>query len=178
MNWRYTYRMRPDIVNLRQFYSSPLGRKVKRRLRRVVRDHWGEEHGLHTVGVGYAAAMLPPVTKDPSARIVALMPTIQGAIYWPVDEANHSILADEMRPPFMPSSLHRVVMLHLFEYSHAPDELLKIWWQLMAPGGRLLLIVPNRRGIWARFGATPFTTGVVELLTALIQDARLLPTNG
>lgn len=164
--------MRPNIVNLRQFYTSPLGRKVKRRLRRILRSYWEEEHGLHSVGIGYATPVLPVTSADPTARILALMPTAQGAIYWPVDEANHSVLGDELMPPFQTSSLHRVVVLHLFEYSHAPDELLSVWWQMLAPGGRLLLIVPNRRGLWARFGATPFSTGTPYTLGALKELLR------
>lgn len=161
--------MRPDIVNLRQFYSSRLGRKVKRRVRLLVRDYWPSEPTMHVVGVGYATPLLPLPTAVPNAtcRILALMPAPQGAIYWPVDAENHSVLGDELRPPFMPSSLHRVVMLHGFEHTHAPDELLRIWWQLLVPGGRLLLMVPNRRGLWARFGGTPFTSGTPHTLGSL-----------
>ncbi len=161
--------MRPDIVNLRQFYSSQLGRKVKRRLRQLIRDLWPEGEGLHVVGIGYANQLLPlpRMAHYKNARIVALMPVAQGAIYWPVDDANHSVLADEMRPPFAPNSVHRILMVHGFEYASAPDELLNIWWQLLAPGGKLILIIPNRRGLWARFGATPFATGTPYTLSAL-----------
>ncbi|MDX2095298.1 MAG: methyltransferase domain-containing protein [Alphaproteobacteria bacterium] len=176
--------MRPDIVNLRQFYSSRLGRKVKRRLRRMLREYWPGDAGLHMVGVGYASPLLPLPTASahPGTRILALMPIAQGAIYWPVDSANHSVLGDEERPPFAPSSLHRVLMLHGFEHAAAPEELLRIWWQLLAPGGRLVLMVPNRRGLWRRFGETPFATGAAytpatlrELLNAAnftVRDTR------
>ncbi len=161
--------MRPDIVNLRQFYSSRLGHKVKRRLRAILRDHWPSSEGLHIVGIGYANQLLPlpKAANATGARILSLMPVAQGAIYWPVEDANHSVLADEMRPPFAPSSLHRVLMIHAFEYASAPDELLRIWWQLLAPGGRLMLVVPHRRGLWARFGVTPFATGTPYALGTL-----------
>jgi SAM-dependent methyltransferase len=161
--------MRPDIVNLRQFYSSPLGKKVRRRLRRMVRGYWPEEKSLHVVGVGYTSDVLPRPDARADSRIVALMPTAQGAIYWPVNEENHSVLADEMRPPFTTASLHRVLMLHGFEYAAAPDELLRVWWQLLVPGGRLMMVVPNRHGLWARFGATPFATGTPYTLATLRQ---------
>jgi SAM-dependent methyltransferase len=167
---RYTYPMRPDIVNLRQFYSSPLGRKVRRRLRNLMRDYWQHGSGLASVGIGYTVPLLPlPNAADAQARVIALMPMAQGAIYWPINAENHSVLADELCPPFMPSSLHRVLMVHGFEHVSAPDELLRIWWQLMAPGGRLMLVVPNRRGLWARFGATPFATGTPYTLASIRQ---------
>lgn len=167
--------MRPNIVNLRQFYSSPLGRKVRRRLRNLMRDYWQRSHGLATVGIGYTTPLLPlPDAADEASRVIALMPMAQGAMYWPMDTENHSVLADELRPPFMPSSLHRVLMVHGFEHVSAPDELLRMWWQLLAPGGRLMLVVPNRRGLWARFGATPFATGTPHTLASikhLLNDA-------
>ena len=160
--------MRPNIVNLRQFYSSPLGRKVRRRLRNLMSDYWKRGNGLVTVGLGYTTPLLPlPDAADAQARIIALMPIAQGAIYWPIDRENHSVLADEMRPPFMPSSLHRVLVAHGFEHVSTPDEYLRIWWQLLAPGGRLMLVVPNRRGLWARFGATPFAAGTPYTLATL-----------
>jgi SAM-dependent methyltransferase len=161
--------MRPDIVNLRQFYSSPLGRKVKRRLRNLVRHYWGHPSGLHMVGVGYTTDILPlpdaPAHSD--SRIIALMPMAQGGIYWPIDGMNHSVLSDELCPPFMPTSLHRVVMLHGFEHHPSPEDLLRVWWKLLVPGGRLMLIVPNRRGLWVRLGRTPFTSGASYTTAAL-----------
>src|ERR1700754_812646 len=37
--------------------------------------------------------------------------------------------------------------------------MLREMWRVLAPEGRLLLIVPNRRGLWARFDTTPFGYG-------------------
>ncbi len=176
--------MRPDIVNLRQFYSSPLGRKVRRRLRRAVRHYWPAGAGLNMVGVGYTTELLPlpeaPAFKD--SRILALMPHTQGAIYWPVESHNHSALADEMTPPFSPATIHRVLIPQAFEHLAAPEDFLRIWWQMLAPGGRMILMVTNRRGLWARLGATPFASGTPYTLSALrallnhagftIRDAR------
>jgi SAM-dependent methyltransferase len=163
--------MQPSIVNLRQFYSLRLGRKVRRRLRRVVRDYWPHESGLHIVGVGYTTDLLPlpGAPEQLDSRILALMPVEQGAIYWPVNDANHSVLGDAMTPPFTTSSLHRVLMVHVFEHCAVPHDLLRVWWQLLVPGGRLMVIVPNRRGLWARFGATPFISGTPYSLPELRQ---------
>jgi SAM-dependent methyltransferase len=32
-------------------------------------------------------------------------------------------------------------------------------WRVLAPGGRLLAVIPNRRGLWARMDTTPFGHG-------------------
>ncbi len=159
--------MRPDIVNLRQFYSSRLGRKVKTRLCHTALAHWPAHTGDLIVGIGYTLPVLRVLERTGPAKVLALMPAAQGAIYWPVHSENRSILGDEMRPPFMQGSVSRIVMLHSLEYASAPDELLSITWQMLAPGGQLLLIVPNRKGIWSRYGQTPFTTGTPYTLAEL-----------
>jgi len=151
--------MRPSVVSLRQFYSSQLGRKIKQRLRQLVMEQWPDHANEAIVGIGYAVPMLRVLERAKPASLVALMPANQGAIYWPVHSENHSVLGDEMMPPFAVGTVHRVVMLHAFEHVARPIELLQVYWQMLVPGGRLLIIVPNRRSYWASFGSTPFARG-------------------
>ena len=158
---------RPTIVGFRQFYSSRLGRKVKQRLRGLVLGYWQDHAGQVIVGVGYAVPVLRVLEREKPSVLLALMPADQGAIYWPVHFENRSILADELVPPFAPNTLHRVVMLHAFEHVAKPLDLLKTYWQMLVPGGRILLIVPNRRGLWASFSNTPFARGTPYSLTQL-----------
>jgi len=40
-----------------------------------------------------------------------------------------------------------------------PAALLREVWRVLAAGGRLLAVVPNRRGVWARTDTTPFGHG-------------------
>lgn len=152
--------MRPTIVQLRQFYSSRLGRAVKKRLRQLVLRHWSEHRNEVIIGLGYAPPLLRVLEREGTSSIAALMPADQGAIYWPVHTDNRSILGDELAPPFAPNTLHRVVVLHALEFLPKPDELLQVYWEMLAPGGRLLLFVPNRRGLWSRLGNTPFARGI------------------
>lgn len=151
--------MRPSVVQLRQFYSSRLGRLVKKRLRQVTVDHWPNHEKETIVGIGYAPPLLRMLERHQSGTILALMPADQGAIYWPVHTDNRSLLADEMMPPFADNTLHRVLMLHAIEFADKPEEMLRVYWQMLAPGGRLLVIVPNRFGLWAHAGRSPFTRG-------------------
>ena len=50
------------------------------------------------------------------------------------------------------------------------DQLREIW-RVLAAGGRVILVVPNRAGIWARTEATPFGHGL-EMLTVEIPRAQ------
>lgn len=151
--------MRPSVLQLRQFYSSRLGRSVKKRLRQRVRALWPELGNDTVLGIGYAPPLLRVLDRQAGGAIMALMPADQGAVYWPVHTDNRSVLGDELMPPLAPNRLERVLVVHAFEFLPRPDELLRVYWEMLSPGGRVLLIVPNRRGVWARLGATPFARG-------------------
>ena len=46
-------------------------------------------------------------------------------------------------------------------------------WRVLAGGGRLLVVAPNRRGIWARLDGTPFGSGqpnTMSQLSRLLRD--------
>ena len=50
---------------------------------------------------------------------------------------------------------------------------------MLAPGGRLVIVVPNRRGVWARFEHTPFGTGRPfsrGQLTELLRETNFTPS--
>lgn len=163
--------MRADIVNLRQFYSSRLGRQVKSCLRRVVFRHWPIDSGKIILGMGYTTPIFSAIDRHQGKTplLMALMPRTQGAIYWPINAENRSVLGDVMRPPIAAGSVPRMLLMHVFEHSAQPEALLDICWELLSPGGQLLLVVPNRRGVWARFGATPFATGAPSALAEIKQ---------
>ena len=40
-----------------------------------------------------------------------------------------------------------------------PGELLHELWRVLTPGGRIIVVAPNRRGLWARMDTTPFGHG-------------------
>jgi hypothetical protein len=51
-------------------------------------------------------------------------------------------------------------------------------WRVLAGGGRLLVIAPNRRGIWARLDYTPFGLGrpyTMSQLSQLLRDEQFTP---
>ena len=42
------------------------------------------------------------------------------------------------------TSIDRVLMVHSLEFAESPRETLKELWRVLAPGGRLVIVVPNR----------------------------------
>ena len=52
-------------------------------------------------------------------------------------------------------------------------------WRVLTPGGRLLVVVPNRAGLWARMENTPFGYGRPfsrKQLSRLMRDMQFSPT--
>src|SRR6476646_6856726 len=63
------------------------------------------------------------------------------------------------RKPLADSAIDRVMLVHALEMTNDPAALLREVWRVLASGGRLLAVVPNRRGLWARMDTTPFGHG-------------------
>jgi len=55
--------------------------------------------------------------------------------------------------------LDRLVLLHALETAEELRPFLRECWRVLAPGGRLLAIVPNRSGLWALRDSIPFGHG-------------------
>jgi SAM-dependent methyltransferase len=61
--------------------------------------------------------------------------------------------------PLPDASIDRVLLVHALEVVESPSELLHEIWRILTPGGRIIMVAPNRRGLWARMDTTPFGYG-------------------
>jgi SAM-dependent methyltransferase len=150
--------MSADVVDLRDFYATRLGQEARRMIRRRIRMVWPDIGGMRVLGVGYATPYLRPFLAE-AERVGALMPASQGVLPWPPEGPNAVALADEGELPLPDFSVDRVLLVHGLEFSEQVGPLMKEIWRVMAGGGRLLVVVPNRRGIWARIDGQPFGQG-------------------
>jgi SAM-dependent methyltransferase len=169
-----------DVVDLRAFYASPLGGVARRLVAQRIRARWRRADGLVMMGLGYASPYLGSFRGE-AARLGALMPAEQGGVVWPGSGPVRSILVEEEMLPLADNSVDRVLMVHCLETSggHA-RALLRETWRVLAPEGRLLIVVPNRRGMWARRDATPFGHGQPysrAQLESLLREALFTPTD-
>jgi SAM-dependent methyltransferase len=151
--------MHLDVLDLRNFYyRTRLGRTAQRALRAQVAAIWPSRSEGTVVGFGFAVPLLRPL-MDGADRVIALMPGQQGVMPWPPGMANVSVLCDETDWPLPGGIADRMIMLHGLETSENPAAVLDEAWRVLAPGGRLLVLVPNRGGLWARRDRTPFGFG-------------------
>ena len=146
-----------DVIDLQTFYASPVGQVARRILSARLRSIWPDLRGQALAGIGYANAYLA-IFRDEAERAIALMPATQGVTIWPRTGPSASALVDPFLLPLGDASLDRVIIVHALETCGNPRELLSEVWQALKPGGRIIAIAPNRRGLWARLDTTPFTT--------------------
>jgi SAM-dependent methyltransferase len=169
--------MNSDIVDLRSFYASLLGRLAERSITMALASIWSKIPDERLVGLGYTVPWLDRFGAD-AERVLSLMPARQGAMCWPAQGPSATALVFDEELPLVDSSIDRVLLVHSLEHAENPLETLKEIWRVMAPGGRLVVVVPNRRGMWARFEHTPFGTGRPfsrTQLTSLLRDANFTP---
>lgn len=170
--------LRPDIIDLREFYAGPLGRAVRRLLRLRLREFWPNVQGMTVLGLGYATPYLR-IFEGEADRVLAAMPGPQGVVRWPRGLPGRVMLVDEDDLPLPDASVDRLLLLHAVENSENIRALLREVWRVLTPQGRLLAVVPNRRGVWAHIEATPFGQGhpyTPPQLTRLMRDALFSPT--
>ncbi len=169
--------MKNDIVDFRSFYGSTLGRLAERSIALALSSIWADLPDERLVGLGYALPWLDRFAGQ-AERALAFMPAAQGAARWPAGRPSAAALVFEEELPLVDSSVDRVLLVHALEHSENPRETLMELWRVLAPGGRLVIVVPNRRGIWARIEHTPFGTGRPfsrGQLTALLRETNFTP---
>ncbi len=169
--------MRPDVIDLGQFYSSPLGQVARRMIRRRIREIWPDSGGLRVLGLGFATPYLRPF-RDRAERVIAIMPAAQGVLPWPPDEPRLVALADETELPLPDNSIDLLLLVHGLESGEHVRALLREAWRVLVSSGRLLAVVPNRRGIWARLDHTPFGHGqpyTPPQLNRLLRETMFAP---
>jgi SAM-dependent methyltransferase len=169
--------MHTDVTDLREFYQTNLGLVARRLLAQKIRTRWPRLTGATVMGFGFATPFLGSFRGEAS-RIGALMPSGQGALVWPTADRSMSVLVEEDHWPLPDNSVDRLLCVHGLEVAERPTILLREMWRVLAPSGRILIIAPNRTGIWARTDVTPFGQGRPYSrgqLDTLLRDAMFTP---
>lgn len=169
--------MHTKAIDLKEFYDSVQGRVVQRLLRQHLRRFWPDVKGQRVVGFGYATPYLKPMMAE-AERVVAVMPAQQGAVYWPHGEKGLVTLCHEGELPIETNSVDRLLIVHGMQSHESMDDILRESWRVLTGQGSLVLIVPNRSGIWARFDNTPFGHGApysVGQIRQTLKDYMFIP---
>ena len=167
-----------DVVDLREFYHSPLGRSASGLIGRALKPRFSPKAGQTVLGLGFAHPYFE--NRLPADAIsLSFMLARQGVIHWPVAEEVRSALVDDCDLPLLESVVDHAVVVHGLELSDSPQDMLHEIWRVLAPQGRVYLVVPNRRGLWSSSDRSPFGHGQPfsrSQLTALLKEARFSVT--
>ncbi len=167
-----------DVSDLLRFYRSPLGQVAQRLIRQRIREMWPDVTGSRVLALGYGTPYLRPLLGA-AERAVAIMPAVQGVTRWPREGPSLVTLAEETALPFADNAFDRIILVHALESSEQLRPMLRETWRVLAASGRLMVIVPNRRGLWARLERTPFGHGhpySPRQLDRLLTGCMFLPT--
>jgi SAM-dependent methyltransferase len=115
-----------------------------------------------TLFVGFG---VPYANKDCDELL--LMQAQVGIFAWPDELKNRASLAYENDWPFLDQSFDEILIIHGMEYAQHAGNMLAEAYRCLRAEGRLIVIVPNRRGVWVRSDKTPFGFGEPYTLTQL-----------
>ncbi len=166
-----------DVVDLRNFYGQALGVVARRFIGRGIRSRWADTRAQRVLGIGYPTPYLG-LFREEAERCLAFMPAAQGVVKWPTARPALAALVEEIELPLTDAAVDRVLLMHALEMADDPIALLREVWRVLAPNGRLLAVVPNRRGLWARTDTTPFGHGRPysrTQITHLLREAWFTP---
>ena len=167
-----------DVVDLREFYETRRGQVARHMMRRAIRSVWPDVKGQSLLGLGFATPYLRQFTGE-AERVLAFMPASQGVLHWPPEGPGVVALVEETELPLPDYSVDRVLLVHGLENSESLRALLREIWRVLTGDGRLLTVVPNRRGIWARSDRTPLGWGhpySAAQLSRVLRDNMFTPT--
>jgi SAM-dependent methyltransferase len=150
--------MHDGLATLDAFYASPRGEAASAQIRAVLCRLWPSLHGLSLLGLGYAEPYLS-LWLDQAARVAAMATPDQGARAWPPARRSVVSMGQETALPFADRAFDRVLMVHALEAAEHSRRAMREVWRVLADGGRLVVVVPNRRGMWAHLEGTPFGHG-------------------
>ncbi len=150
--------MRQPAATLEAFYQSRLGRCAAQLMSERMLDLWGPCEGQRVLGIGYPSPLLPLWQAD-AATCIGAVPEEIGEVRLDSNRGQTLCLSPEHRLPFPEGLFDRVFLLHALEEADSPRQLLREAWRVLAPEGRIVIAVTNRRSMWSLVDSKPFGHG-------------------
>ncbi|MBL4590305.1 MAG: methyltransferase domain-containing protein [Alphaproteobacteria bacterium] len=137
------------VRNFDDFYKTREGRLVRRVLRQAVSEY--TNFSLNSVGVGYSSPYI--------GGALSVFPVSLKIMGDDGKKLNNVACSDLSSLPLESSSLDIVIFTHGLERCEYPIDVLKEISRVLKSEGRLIMLVPNRRGLWAHCEWSPFGHG-------------------
>jgi len=149
--------MWPDIGEIRNFYATDRGAAVCQVINLRLRSLWPAVRGHDLIGIGYTTPYLPQFQD--AGLMAAFSPAPMGGHVWPLEGLRKVAIVEEDEWPLPDSSIARILLVHCLEFVGDTENFLRELWRVLIPGGRVMVIVPHRRSLWAQSELSPFGYG-------------------
>ncbi len=169
--------MRPHADDLNRYYASEAGQRVQARVQQLMMPLLAQRAQDRVLGLGYCGPYLQ-LLHGKVERVILGHPALQGYEAWPKGKPNCVVQVDDKSLPFPDAMFDQVVAIHALEYAEPVRKTLREIWRVLAPQGRLLLVVPNRTSLLALLDNSPFGNGrpfSAGQLDQLLTDAMYTP---
>ncbi len=134
------------------FYRTPGGARADGLLAAAVETAWGDCGGLRVAVLGTAGPALGAVAGKAGWGVGLRSGTQEPGPNSP----RCQVVVETDSLPVADSVFDRVLLLHPLESEAQGAAVLREVWRMMAPEGRVLVVVPNVFGSWAWCGRHPF----------------------
>ncbi len=154
--------MQVSLKDFKDFYRSGAGKKALKILCENLDADFSNNSNQSILGYGFTIPHLERLISRPQTAINYFpifgenpMPDLLGL----GQSAKPDIIGEAQFLPFKDAQFDKILCVHSLEESDSPKQILRELWRVLAPEGRLIIILPNRRGAWARSDKTPFGHG-------------------
>jgi SAM-dependent methyltransferase len=141
-----------DGSSAETFYATPRGQAAAAAISHRLASLWPDLTALSVLGLGYPAPFLP---NWQSQAYRCLNATSSRHVHATIGSCS----VDAMRLPFPDLAFDRILVIHGVEPYGNDERLLREIWRVLKDDGRLLVVAPNRMGLWAHVDSTPFGQG-------------------
>ena len=143
-----------DVGRIDTFYNGARGQVVAKLLREDLSDIWRMSKTESNLAVGFPFYFFPEGSICP-----VLMPAEIGGMAWAQKKEIYTAIIDSNSWPLESDSIDCILITHALEFVPDQHSFLSEAGRVLKSAGKLIIMVPHRRGLWSRAETTPFGHG-------------------
>ncbi|MFK7866864.1 MAG: methyltransferase domain-containing protein [Alphaproteobacteria bacterium] len=153
-----------------EFYRQPWGMLARDLILAKIQENWQKTGWKFTKetefgAIGYVLPYLQIPALNNAARTIIMLLEDQPKQHFTPSKIkdnppkNSALMVKDDILPFDNNAFDRLLLIHSLEYVNHRRKFLQEVWRILKKDGKITLIVPSRRGFWARNDKTPFGDG-------------------
>ena len=147
-----------NINNLEIFYASRLGRHCRRLINYQLNSFVSDVKGMNVLGIGYTFPFMNKLRSENNGFYV-FSTNNYGNDNLTSTKNLFSCIIEENTIPIPDLYFDRIIISHTLEFLANIENFLQEVWRILNGEGRIIILVPNRLGLWARDENNPFGYG-------------------